>query len=57
MMRVYNIQNKISKINNSLINELKELSFWLNANKHEMMQKQGLDSSNLNINRVIRNRN
>ena len=28
-----NIQNKISKINKSLNKDLKELSFWLNANK------------------------
>ena len=28
-----NIQNTISKINRSLNNDLKELSFWLNANK------------------------
>ena len=31
-----NIQNTISKINKSLNNDLKELSFWLNANKIEL---------------------
>ena len=31
-----NIQNTVSKINRSLSKDLKELSFWLNANKIEL---------------------
>ena len=49
-----NIQNTISKINRSLNKDLKELSFWLNANKIPLnIAKQRLYSSKLNTNPAI----
>ena len=44
------IQSKISKIDETLNKDLKELSFWLNANKISLktsLQKQKLYSSKL----------
>ena len=51
-----NIQSKISKIYKSLNKDLKELSFWLNANKIALnVEKQGLYFLKLSINPVILN--
>ena len=51
-----NIQSKISKIYKSLNKDLKELSFWLNANKIALnVEKQELYVLKLSINPVILN--
>ena len=51
-----NIHSKISKIYKSLNKDLKELSFWLNANKIALnVEKQGLYFLKLSINPVILN--
>ena len=51
-----NIQSKISKIYKSLNKDLKELSFWLNANKIALnVEKQELYVLKLSINPVVLN--
>ena len=47
------IENTVSKINRSLNKDLKELSFWPNANKIELNVAKRLYSSKLNTNLVI----